>query len=108
MNLREQDARNLREVIFRERELGEWHRIDGRRVKVIVDNDALRSRQDLGGVAGLHTGNLLYFARASDLPKRPEPGSIQKFDGRNMRVVTCNEDVGMLEVTLSQMRQGGL
>jgi len=102
------DARNLNEALFNERELGEWHWIDGRRVLVIVDNDALRSRQDLGGIASLDYGRVLYFARPEDLARRPEPGSVQNYDGKPMKVVTCNEDFGMLEVTLSQVRQGGL
>lgn len=108
MGLREQDAENLRDVLFQEDDLGEWHMIDGKRMLVLLDNDALRSRQDLGGIVGLDKGFILYFARASEFERRPQTGNVQMFDGKAMKVMTCNEDFGMLEVTLSQVRQGGL
>ena len=106
MTLRKMAEKDLERILFSERELGENHWIDGREVRIVVDNDALRSRQDLRGIADLDLGSLLYFARTKDFPKRPEPGKTQVIDGRTMRVRTCNEDFGMLEVTLYDVRTG--
>lgn len=85
---------------------GEPHDINGRTLWVDVDNDVLRERADAGGVAGMHLGRILFFARASDFPEVPEPGQSMFFDKKPMRVETCGVDCGMLEIVLSQQRKG--
>jgi hypothetical protein len=84
-------------------EFGEIHNIDGNNVSVIVDNDKLqeRSKKEFDG---LSVGELLYFAKVSDLAKKPMQDSVQLFDKRPYLVFNVREDNGIYELILQQNR----
>lgn len=107
-NLREIANQDLQSVLMDLDECGEQHTIDGRSLVVVEDSDALRERNDQARACGMHLGSILYFAKATDFPRKPETDQVQIYDGRTMYVVTANEDMGMLEVTLSQNRMGAI
>lgn len=93
------------DVFMNRDEFGEIHRINGRDMTVMVDNDRLmeRSKNEYDGIS---VGELMYFVRKEELGKRPEEGASQIFDGRQMYVFSCREDNGLYEVILSQNRGG--
>ena len=84
-------------------EFGELHIIGEKKLTVILDYDQLERRTKYDGIS---MGEILYYARKSDIGKRPEEGMPQKFDGRQMFVSSCKEDNGMYEIILSQNRGG--
>jgi hypothetical protein len=84
-------------------EFGEIHNIDGNNVSVIVDNDKLQERRKKE-FDGISVGELLYFAKVSDLTKKPMQDSIQLFDKRPYLVFNVREDNGIYEVILQQNR----
>jgi len=84
-------------------EFAEIHNVDGKDVSVIVDNDKLqeRSKKEFDG---LSVGELLYFAKVSDLAKKPMQDSVQLFDKRPYLVFNVREDNGLYEIILQQNR----
>ena len=90
-------------VFFNLDEFAEQHLIDGRSLNVIVDNDKLKERSKKE-YDGLTVGELLYYVKAEDFGERPEQGTPQVFDGRQMYVFDIREDMGLYEIILSQNR----
>jgi hypothetical protein len=92
-------------ILINTSEFAESHIIDGRTLNVIVDNDRLkeRSKKEYDGIS---VGEILYFVKAADFGERPEQGTPQIFDGRQMYVFGCREDDGMYEIILNQNRGG--
>lgn len=92
-----------RAVFFNPDEFAEPHQIDGRTLNVIVDEDQLkeRSKKEYDGIS---VGEILYFVKAEDFGERPEEGTPQIFDGRQMYVFDARDNDGMHEIILSQNR----
>lgn len=79
------------------------HTVEGREIKVVLDDDKLVERQG-GAELGVAEADLLLFAKASDLPTKKAPGSAINIDGREYIVNDWREDMGMAMVTLRQNR----
>jgi len=99
---KEQIAQDLA-IFFNQNELAEPHQIDGRTLNVIVDEDQLKERSQKE-YDGISVGEILYFVKAEDYGERPEEGTPQIFDGRQMYVFNCRDNDGMFEIILSQNR----
>lgn len=84
-------------------EFADIHKIDGRDVSIIVDNDRLidRSKKEFDGIT---VGEILYYARVSDFNEKPKKNSPQNFNGRLMYIFDVREDDGMYEIILHQNR----
>ncbi len=85
-------------------ELGEEHRIEGRTVTIVIDNDALKERQG-GAELSVAESSLLFYAAEEDLPPRKAPGASMNVDGREYIVDDWGVDAGIATVALSQTRQ---
>lgn len=103
MSLKDQLLSDLDAVFFNLDEFAEIHNIDNRQISIIVDNDKLqeRSKKEYDGIS---TGEILYYVKASEFGKRPEPGTPQIFDGRQMYIFDSREDMGVYEIILTQNR----
>lgn len=82
-------------------EFAEPHNIDGRILNIIVDNDRLMHRSKVE-YEGVIVGDILYFAKAEDFPRKPKPDDIQTFDNVPCQVYDVREDMGMLEIILKR------
>lgn len=49
---------------------------------------------------------MLLMGRASDFPADLEPGRLLNVDGRELLVANSGKDMGLVEVALSQNRNG--
>ena len=90
-------------VFINENEFGETHRIDGKNISIIIDDDKLVERQN-GAFDGIGIGTILYFAKVDDFEKPPIIGASQKFDGKFMIITSVISADGMYEIMLSQNR----
>ena len=88
-------------IFFNPDEFGEVHKINGRDLTVIIDNERLmeRTKKEFDGIS---IGELLYFVKASDYGERPTIGKAQKFDKRQMYVADVKDSDGIYEIILSQ------
>lgn len=97
--------KDLDAIFFNLDEFAEPHNINGRILNVIVDNDRLmqRSKKEFDGIS---IGEILYYVKASDYGEKPEQGTPQIFDDRQMYVFDVREDCGVYEIILQQNRGG--
>lgn len=105
MSFRDVVQADLQNVFLNENEFGEKHTVDGQEIDCIIDNDALkeRPRQPLElyhDVAGVYVNNLVIYVRGADLEERPVIGQHLRFDGQLHLVKDCNENMGLLTITL--------
>ncbi len=89
-------------VFLNEDEFAERHNIDGRDIPAVIDRDILKQRSQR--VDGVYSGEVLLFVRASDLPVRPVVDQRMRVDNELFYVVDCNENDGLLEITLGANR----
>lgn len=92
---------NDMDVFLNVTEFGETVKIDGRDVVVVIDNDRLSQKiqKDYDGIA---VGDILYYARSSDFPKKPRLRDVQHFNSNLCTVFDIKEDSGILEVILQR------
>lgn len=102
MSLKDQIQSDL-VVFINTDEFAEPHVINGQILNVIVDNDRLkeRSKEEYEGIS---VGEILYYVKTEDIGERPEEGTPQIFDGRQMYVFDCRDGDGMYEIILQQNR----
>ncbi len=84
----------------------ETHTVEGKEIKVVLDDDKLVERLERQGGTelGLADADLLMFAKVADLPPRKAPGSALNIDGREYIVEDWREDMGLATVALRQNR----
>ncbi|KJF27911.1 hypothetical protein [Clostridium aceticum] len=95
---------DLDNVFFNEDEFAETHTVDGKEMKVIVDNDALTERKLSSRTSkpsdGVYVGDILFHVMAKVYEGRPAIGKILKFDGKLYRISDFQEEEGMYTITI--------
>lgn len=96
---------DLSSVFFNPDEFSGTHKINGRDMTVILDDDRLSQRiqKDFDGMV---IGEILYFVKKSEYGEKPSIGEPQRFDKRQMYITDVKEPDGMYEIILSQNRMG--
>lgn len=92
-------------IFFNPEEFGTSHKINGRILTVVIDEDRLTERIKKEFV-GISIGELLYFVKAVDYGTKPTIGEAQKFGKRQMYVADVKESHGIYEIVLSQNMTG--
>ena len=105
MSFKEQIQKDLDNVFFNLDEFGELHRIEGVEIAVVIDSDQLNKLKKCQ-ILGLIEADMLIMGRAVDFPDYLEPGRLLNVDGRELIVANSGEDMGLVEVALSQNRTG--
>lgn len=105
MSFKEQILKDLDAVFFNLDEFAELHRVEGKQIAVVVDNDQLNKLKK-GQILGLVEADMLLMGRESDFPRDLEPGRLLNVDGREMLVANSGKDMGLVEVALRQNRTG--
>lgn len=105
MSFKEQIQKDLDSVFFNLDEFAELHQIEGTEIAVVVDNDQLNKLKK-GQILGLVEADMLIMGREMDFPEYLEPGRLLNVDGRELIVANSGKDMGLVEVALSQNRNG--
>lgn len=105
MSFKEQIQQDLDAVFLNVDEFADLHRVEGKEIPVVVDNDQLVKLKQ-GQILGLVEADLLLMGRESDFPADIEPGRLLNVDGRELIVSNSGTDMGLIEVALRQNRTG--
>ena len=105
MSFKEQIQKDLDAVFLNPDEFAETHRVEGKEILVVVDDDRLNTLKK-GQILGLVEAEMLLLGRVADFPADLDPGRLLNVDGREMQVVKSGKDMGLAEVALSQNRMG--
>ncbi len=108
MSFKEQLTHDLDTVFVNLDEFGEIHRVEGKKIPVVIDDDMLEKLNKVGDSRslGMVEADMLIMGRVSDFPADLDPGRLLNVDGREMLVVKSSKDMGLVEVTLRQNRNG--
>lgn len=106
MSFKEQIERDIDDVFLNLDEFGETHRVEGKEINVVVDDDTLEKLAKVGDnrSLGMVEADMILMAKESDLPKDLEPGRLINVDGREMIIVNTNKHMGLVELALRQNR----
>ena len=80
---------------------GEPCRVEGKIIRIVIDNDELKERQGSQDLA-VAESSTLFYASVADLPPRKAPGSNLNINGRECIVDDWKEDMGMATVVLRE------
>lgn len=105
MSFKEQLQQDLDAVFLNVDEFAELHRIEGKQIPVVVDNNQLVKLKQ-GQILGLVEADILLMGKVSDFPDNMEPGRLLNMDGRELIVTSSGTDTGLIEVALRQNRTG--
>ena len=103
MNFKERVKSDLEQVFMNAEEFAEPHRIEGRVVDVVIDDDTLKERKQ-GQVIGIVEADMLIMGKKGDFPENLSPGRMLNVDVREMLIADSKEDMGLVEVALNQNR----
>ena len=94
-------ANDLRHTFLNFNEFGEEHRVEGKNIIAIIDDNALKERSG-GQELGVAESALLLFATIEDLPARRPAGEGLNVNGREYIIDDWSEDMGIATITLGQ------
>lgn len=105
MSFKEQILADLDAVFLNLDEFAELHRVEGKQIAVVMDNDQMNKLKK-GQILGLIEADILLMGKESDFPADLEPGRMINLDNRELLIVNSGRDLGLVEVALSQSRMG--
>ncbi len=105
MTFKERIQQDLDTVFLNLDEFGETHRIEGKEISVVMNNDEMNALKK-GQILGLVEADVVIFAKVEDLPRDLDPGRLLNVDGRELIVVKAYRHMGLAEVALRQNRTG--
>lgn len=82
-------------------EFGETHRVAGKNIIVVFDDDALKKRQG-GEELSVAESSVMLYAHVKDLPKRQQHGNTINIDGKEYVIDDWAEDMGVATLALRQ------
>ena len=106
MTFKEELQRDLDSVFLNLEEFAEFHRVEGKKIPVVVDNDQLNKLKE-GQIIGLIEADMLLMGKEKNFPDNLEPGRLLNVDGREMLIINSGGDMGLVEVALRQNRTSG-
>lgn len=103
MSFKDMVIQDNSKVFLNFKEFAEYHYVENRRVRVIIDDDALKKRQG-GEELSIAESSVMLFAESCDLPTRPynPVGTSINLDGSEYIVDDWQEDMGIATLSLRQ------
>ena len=105
-------AADIDTVFFNLFEFAETHKIDGKEMLAIVDENELLDRAshwEAGAKqsfdSGLYKGDILLYVKKEDYGPKPKVAKRLVLDGRNYQVADCTEEAGVYAITITRIRQ---
>lgn len=99
-------------VFFDDDEFSSFHMIDGKKMRISMDDNELveRSSHWEGGAKqsfdlGVYKAQRLFYVPAADFGPRPKIGKLIMLDGSPYTVVSCTEEAGVYAITIQRNRQ---
>ena len=100
-SFKEMVTKDVRSTFLHLEEFGEEHRVEGKTITAVIDENALKERQG-GQELSVAESSLLLYAAVEDLPARRPAGEGLNVDGREYIVNDWSEDMGIATVALGQ------
>ncbi len=75
--------------------------IEGKKILIVVDNDALKERQG-GQDLAIAESATLFYAKTEDLPPRRAAGEVININGRECIIDDWQEDMGISTLALRE------
>lgn len=88
-------------VFFSLDEFGEPATVNEVPVSVVIDELELEKRK-LASVDGMSEVEVLFYIHGSHFKGIPKTGRMMEFNGRNYRIYSASEELGILTVTLAR------
>lgn len=100
-NFKKQVEKDIFGVFIDFDKFADWHRVAGKKILVVMDDDALKERQG-GEELSIAESSVMFYAKTSDLGKRKQPGNTINIDGKEYIIDDWQEDMGVTTLTLHQ------
>lgn len=104
MGFKEQAVADIRSTFLNDMEFAEVRTVDGRPMRVSVDDYSLVERTQGEHTDGIYTAQILLYVAVADYGARPKQNKLLNLDGRDYRIVKIEEDIGLYTFTLEANR----
>lgn len=101
MSFKDMLAEDLSNVFFDAETFGEWYRVEGKKILIVIDNDELKERQGGQDIA-VAESSTLFHAQVKDLPSRRPPGHNLNVNGRECIIDDWQVSAGMATIALRE------
>ena len=105
MAFKDMVAADIAATFLSEDFFGEVYRVEGRNIRIVIDNDELKERQGGQDLAVAESATL-FHASVADLPPRKAPGSNLNINGRECIVDDWKEAMGVATIALRENIMG--
>lgn len=109
MNFKEMVEADIYGVFINGREFADTHDLDGVECLAVVEYDQTKKRSNLSSrnFDGLHGDFATVAVKKSELARIPVQGQNFKLDGKLYKVISTNDDMGIITIELGAYCMGG-
>lgn len=106
MNLKKMIQKDIKKVFLNQKELGEKHIVDGKKICILIDENELveREKKYKTMAEGLHARQILFFVAAEDYGDLPLIGRRMELDGEYYTVAEALDEGGVYSISLEGNR----
>ena len=101
-------AKDIRSVFLNPAEFGSLHRIDGRTLCILVDDNEMSEREKRtpsnDELDGIYKRKLLFYALAKEFGPLPAIGRLLTLDDRKYRIIDAVNEDGIYSISLEAVR----
>lgn len=108
MNFKDRIAADIEKVFLNNKHFGRTVDVNGKVMKVTIDEDALKERNLAMIKSGkLNVDDVLFYCNKTEFDSGiPRVENRMLFDGADYRISSVKDDMGMLTITLKRYRGG--
>ncbi len=102
MTFKEALQRDIKSVFLNFDEFGEYHKINGESVLIIIDENELTEREKRvrNNEKGLYMRQLLFYVSAEDFGQLPSPDKVLTLDDKKYRITDAQDEGGIYSISL--------
>lgn len=102
MTFKEVLQRDIKSVFLNFDEFGEYHKINGKNVLIIIDENELTEREKRvrNNEKGLYMRQLLFYVSAEDFGQLPSPGKVLTLDEKKYNITDAQDEGGIYSISL--------
>lgn len=96
--------RDVKDVFLNPEEFGEKHKVNGKEMLLIIDNNEMIEREKRQKMDGLNKQQMLFYVAAMEFGRLPSAGQVVNIDGHEYKIVDAIKEGPMYSISVEVHR----
>lgn len=95
---------DVKDVFLNPKEFGEKHKVNGKEMTLIIDNNEMLEREERQKMDGLNKQQMLFYVAAMEFGRLPATGQVVNIDGHEYKIIDVIKEGPMYSISVEVHR----